>query len=409
MFHRESCRLCGSKDLELVVKLKPIPLAEKYYESSEAAKRADLYPVDLHMCLDCGHVQQLDVIDSETVWDDYTYYSGKAKGMAEHFRDVAAKVVKAYPAPAGALAIDIGSNDGSLLRPFKDAGYKVLGVDPVKEIARMATEAGIETIPSVMSLDLAKKIREKHGPAAVVSAFNVFAHADDMGDMADSIREVLAPDGVFLFEAQYLLDIIEKMMIGTVFHEHISHHSLKPMKKFLESHGMELIDVERVSIQNGSIIGTAQLAGGKRKPTPAVGSLLKLEEERGLDRPETAKGLAERLRKSRDVAASLIARWKDEKASVAGYGAARSGPTLISQLGFAGAIDYIVDDHPQKVFKYTPGDGIQVLPTEELYKRMPKYTIILAWVHADKIIAANRKYLDDGGHFVTLSPEIKIH
>src|SRR5207244_4512592 len=165
---------------------------------------------------------------------------------------------------ADALDVDMGSNDGSLLRPFKLAGHRVLGIDPAREIARRATESGIETIPELMSAELARKIREERGPAEIVCAFNAFAHADNLGEMVDGIRIMLGADGLFFFEVQYLLDIIDGMLIATIFHEHMSHHSVAPMVRFLDRHGLELIDVERVPIQHGALIGSAQLKGGRR-------------------------------------------------------------------------------------------------------------------------------------------------
>lgn len=406
--HRETCRLCDSRNVELVVKLEPIPLSENYCDDSETGKNAARYPVDLYMCSDCGHVQQLDVVDSKSLWESYTYYSGEAKGMPEHFEQVAAKIIDTHRPPAGSLVIDIGSNDGSLLRPFKKAGYGVLGIDPAREIARMATESGVETIPELMSLGLAKQIRDERGPAHVACMFNAFAHADNMGEIAESIRTMLAPDGVFVFEAQYLLDIIDRVLIATIFHEHMSHHSVKALTIFLDRHGMELVDVERVPIQHGSLIGTVQLKGGKRSVSASVKQLLDLEKQRGLDKIETLKQFAEKIRQLRERTSNLVAEWKKSNVSVAGYGAARSGPTLISQLGLTGAIEYIVDDHPQKVNKYSSGDGIRILPTSELCKRMPAYTVILAWVHSAKIIETNREYLDKGGRFVVLCPETRV-
>ncbi len=406
--HRETCRLCDSRNVELVVKLEPIPLSENYCDDSETGKNAARYPVDLYMCSDCGHVQQLDVVDSKSLWESYTYYSGEAKGMPEHFEQVAAKIIDTHRPPAGSLVIDIGSNDGSLLRPFKKAGYGVLGIDPAKDIARMATESGIETIPELMSLGLAQQIRDERGPAHVVCMFNAFAHADNMGEIAESIRTMLAPDGVFVFEAQYLLDIIDRVLIATIFHEHMSHHSVKALTIFLDRHGMELVDVERVPIQHGSLIGTVQRKGGKRSVSASVKQLLDLEAQRGLDKIETLKQFAGKIRQLRERTSKLVAEWKKGNVSVAGYGAARSGPTLISQLGLTGAIEYIVDDHPQKVNKYSSGDGIRILPTAELCKRMPAYTVILAWVHSAKIIETNREYLDKGGRFVVLCPETRV-
>lgn len=408
VFHRKTCRLCDSPKVELVIKLEPIPLSENYTTDSVAGKKAARYPVDVYMCADCGHVHQLDVIDSKSLWENYTYFSGEAKGMPEHFRQVAAKVRETYQLPAESLVIDIGSNDGSLLRPFKDAGHRVLGIDPATEVARQATASGIETIPELMSLPLAENIKKQHGPAHVVCMFNAFAHADNMGEVADSIRTMLAPDGVFVFEAQYLLDIIDRVLIATIFHEHMSHHSVKPLVQFLGLHGMELIDVERAPIQHGSLIGVVQLKGGKRQVKNSVRQLLDLEASRSLDKTATLREFAGKLKQLRQRTEGLVSQWRQDKATVAGYGAARSGPTLIAQLGLAGAIEYIVDDHPQKVGKYSSGDGIPIVPAAELCKRMPDYTVILAWVHAQKIIETNQEYLDKGGRFVVLCPETRV-
>ncbi len=408
VFHRTTCRLCDSGNVELVVKLEPIPLSENYCDDAEAGKNAARYPVDLYMCSDCGHVQQLDVVDSKSLWESYTYYSGDAKGMPEHFRDVAGEIIADYRPVQGSLVIDIGSNDGSLLRPFKEAGFRVLGIDPATEIAKQATNAGIETIPELMSLDLARQIRSGRGAAQVVCMFNAFAHADNMGEIAEGIRELLAPDGIFVFEAQYLLDIIDRVLIATIFHEHMSHHSVKALTVFFDRHGLELIDIDRVPIQHGSLIGKVQLKGAGRPVGESVKALLELEVTRGLDKIETLKQFAEKIRQQRERTTRLVEEWRRSKVSVAGYGAARSGPTLISQLGLTGAIEYIVDDHPQKVNHFSSGDGIPILPTAELCRRMPVYTVILAWVHAAKIIESNREYLERGGRFVILCPETRV-
>ena len=408
-YHRETCRLCESTNVELVVPLVPIPLPDKYVMENQLDQVSEVYPVDLYMCRDCGHVQLLDVINPNILWDgDFSYHSGQTRGMIEHFEDVAQKVIRRYKPAANSLVVDVGSNDGSMLQCFKRQGLRVMGIDPVKEIAKKANDAGIETLPEILTPELAKQIRRKHGSAAVITAFNVFAHADDMAGMTDSIHHMLASDGVFLFEVQYLLDIIDHMLLGTIFHEHLCHHSVKPMRQFLRRHGMELIDVERVTIQRGSIIGTAQRTGGPHPLSPSVEELLTLEKERRLDRPETVRQFADRLTQLKEQAGALITEWKRQGATIAGYGAARSGPTFIAQLNLGDAISFIVDDHPQKVHKYTPGHRIPVLPTEELYKRMPDYVIILAWIHAKKIIAENKKYLEQGGHFVVCCPEVEV-
>ncbi len=406
--HRDTCRLCHSGDVKLVVKLNPVPLAEKYTASPEEAQSAPTYPIDLYMCRQCAHVQLLDVIDSENLWEGYTYHSGQTQGIIQHFNEISEKIIKKYSPTPGSLVIDIGSNDGTLLRCFKNAGYQVHGVDPAKEIAQKATASGIETTAALFTSQVAQQIQQQQGCASVVMAFNVFAHADNLGDMADAIKLLLAEDGVFVFEVQYLMDIVDKVLVGTIFHEHMSHHSLIPMIRFLDQHGMELIDVERVSIQKGSIVGTAQRKGGPRAVAPAVADMVQMEKDRQLNQIEVMEELNNRIERNRAVARELVKSWKAEGLTVAGYGAARSGPTLMAQFEFNDVIEYIFDDHPQKVNRFSPGNGVPVIPTAELCERMPNIVIILAWIHARTIIEKSQAYLAQGGKFVVCTPDVRV-
>lgn len=405
---RETCRLCDSDAVKLVVKLNPVPLAEKYTTTPEEAKKAVKYPIDLYMCADCAHVQILDVIDSTDLWNNYTYHSGQTQGIVNHFKEVSDKIITQFKPAAGSLVVDIGSNDGTLLRYFKNAGHRVHGIDPAKEIADKATASGIATTPSLFTSNVATEIADKQGKASVVTAFNVYAHADNLADMTDGIRTLLADDGVFIFEVQYLMDIVDKVLLGTIFHEHMSHHSLKPLMQFLEAHDLELIDVERVSIQKGSIIGVAQPKGGVRKVSSAVTELLKLEKERNLHQIVVMEEFNQRIEKNRQVARELAANWKKQGFTVAGYGAARSGPTLLAQFEFEDVIQYIFDDHPQKVSKFSPGNGVPVVPTSDLLTRKPDVVIILAWIHARAIIERSQDYLNAGGKFVICTPDVCV-
>lgn len=406
--HKDTCRLCGSMMVEQVVKLNPVPLAEKYTDTAQKAQNAPLYPIDFYMCRNCSHVQLLDVINTDHLWDDYTYHSGQTQGIIDHFQEVSENILKEYKPIPGSLVIDVGSNDGSLLRFFQNVGYRVHGVDPAKEIAKKATSSGIETTPSLFTLAVAQEIRNRYGHASVVTAFNVFAHADNLGEMADAIRYLLAKDGIFVFEVQYLLDIIDKVLLGTIFHEHMSHHSLIPLIKFLDLHDLQLIHVKRVSIQKGSLIGVVQQKGGPRQASSSVNELLQIEKERQLDQLESMGEFNRRIEKNRTLATELVNSWKLQKLVVAGYGAARSGPTLMMQFGFSEIIQWIFDDHPQKVHRFSPPTGIPVLPTSELLKKKPDVVIVLAWIHARSIIEKNQQYLDEGGQFIVCTPDLRV-
>lgn len=407
--HRNKCRLCESKNFSLAVKMAPIPPQEIYLDSATAAREIKRFPVDIYFCNDCGHVQQLDILDSETLWQGYSYESSKAKGMSKHFSDFTDSVLREHaPSKDKSYVLDIGSNDGALLSCFKREGYKVLGIDPAKNLAEQATRVGIPTRADLFTVATANEILQSEGKATIITAFNAFAHADDLKSIAQGVRLLLDDEGVFYFEVQYLLDVLDKVLIGTIFHEHMSHHSLIPMMNFLEAQGMEVIDVIRVPVQHGALIGKVQLKGGVKPIHNRVKELVILEQSRQLQSLHTIKEFGVKVDALRVQAVEFRLKVEQENASVAGYGAARSGQSLISQLQLDGVIEYIVDNHPQKVGKYPAGDGIPVIATQELQARKPDYTVILAWVHVKVIIENNYSYLKQGGTFVVLTPKLVL-
>lgn len=406
---RTTCRLCDSADLRLVVPLAPTPVAEKYLAAGEVDQTQAVYPLDLYMCCACSHVQLLDIVDPKFLFAaDYTFLTSNTAGLVRHYEDYVERIHQAFPPPEKALVVDVGSNDGTLLNFFGKKGLRVLGIEPSQGIAKLANSRGIETLPEFLSLDLAQRISRDFGPAAIVTANNVFAHADDLGSMADAIRTMLAPDGVFIFEVSYLLDVIDHMLLGTIFHEHLSYHSVRPMASFLERHGMELIDVRRETIQGGSFVGTAQLTGGPHPMSPSVEELVELELSRRLDSLDTLKDFSSRLEQQRAKVKVLLEDMKSKGMTVAGYGAARSGTTLIAQMDLGKTIDFIVDDNPDKVNRFSPGHHIPILPTRTLSERKPDCVFILAWIHAKRIIENNRDYLARGGRFVVCFPEVRV-
>ena len=408
--HNINCRLCKSNNLEMVIPLEKIPLTEKYIDKNQLNTTSpyELYPIDIYMCLDCGHVQLLDVIDPDILWDDFTFRTGQAKVIIDHMKEVAKETCSKYKIKSNSLIIDVGSNDGTLLQGFKDHGMKVLGIDPAKDIALEAINAGIPTLPEFLTESLAIKIIKDHGKADVVACFNSFAHADNMNELMACISDMVASDGIFVFEVSYLVDIIDNLLLGTFIHEHLCHYSVIALVKFFNQHGMELIEVERVPYQGGSLIGVVQHIGGPHSVNQTVTELYEYEKARGFNLPETIKNFSKRLDKLIIEFNQLILNWEKAGYEIAGYGSSRSSPTLLSQFKIGNKISFIVDDHPQKVNKYTPGDKIKVIPTKELIKKMPKYTIILAWIHAESIISNNHEYLRKGGNFVVLLPEIRL-
>lgn len=405
---RDNCRLCNSKNLELVLPLKPSALADSYIPAEKLAEKQPLYSLDTWLCLDCGHVQLLEVVDPRIMFSHYLYVTSVSLGLLEHFRKYAQEVVATLQPAKGALAMDIGSNEGALLKNFQSHGLRVLGVDAAQNIAALANAAGVETIADFFTADLARKIRQSHGPATIVTANNVFAHSDVLGDMTDGIRELLAEDGVFVFEVVYLLDLVQQLTFDTIYHEHLSHHSIKPFALFFQKHGMQLFHVERNRSKGGSIRGFAQLAGGPRHVSPAVRELIELEESVGLDKPQIFHDLFSRLDGLKNELRTLLESLKIEGKSIAGYGASASVTTLVHHFEIAKYLDFIVDDDPRRQGLYSPGYHIPVVAKAALSEKKPDYVVVLAWQYAAPIMTKNEAYSAAGGKFIVPLPVLKV-
>ena len=407
---RDTCRLCAGGDLRLVLSLTPTPPANAFVAEEAKDNEQPCFPLDVFFCQACKHVQLLDVVDPKVLFENYVYVSGTSPQFVKHFDDYAGAVMDRFrPAPKS-LVVDVGSNDGTLLARFKSRGLRVLGVDPARDIARAATEAGIETITGFFTPGLATKIVESHGPAAVITANNVFAHADDLSGIARGLTTLLAPDGVFVFEVSYLADVIANTLFDTIYHEHLAYHSLKPLVGFFAAAGMELFAAERVASHGGSLRGMVGLAGGPNETDGSVEALIAQEEEAGLDRADTFLDFATDIDRLGDDLKRLVSGIKAEGKTIAGFGAPAKATTLMYQFGIGPeTIDFIVDDSPLKQGLYTPGHHIQVLPSAALYERRPDYVLVLAWNFAGPIMDKHSAFRDAGGHFIVPLPELRTY
>ena len=399
------CLLCGSGELALALPLARSAVGNDYLPERRPQER---YATSLHLCQSCGNVQIEDVVDPDLLFRQYTYSTTSSLGLVEHFRKYAGEAAAAAGLAPGSLVVDVGSNDGSLLRAFQELGHRAVGVDPAVEIAHCATAAGVPTIPEYFTPEVAARIRDKHGPAALVTANNVFAHSDTLPAMADAVRGLLARDGVFTFEVSYLLDIVQKMLFDTVYHEHLCYHSVKSLRAFFTRHGLELIDVRRIATKGGSLRGTVQLAGGPRAVSPEVGRLLEWESLARLHSLDTFQAYSRRIAAAKEQFASLLDRCRAAGKVVAGYGASPTVTTLIDQFDLAGRLDFLVDDNPVKQNTYSPGHHLPVYPSDAIYEREADAVAVLAWNYATPIMAKHRRFADAGGSFLIPLPQLQI-
>lgn len=405
---RDTCRLCGSQNLQLVLALAPTPIADDYVSAERLEEKQEYFPLDLALCRDCGHTQILDAVNPELLFRNYTYRTSVSLGLVEHFRKVADGLIAQLQIGPGSFVVEIGSNDGSNLRFFQDRGATVLGIDPARDIAAAATASGIETIPEFFTPELAGRIRRERGPATLVIANNVFAHADALGAIADGIRMVLASDGVFVSEVSYMVDIVEKMLFDTLYHEHLCYHAVRPFEHFFRLHGMRLFDVERIPTKGGSIRGFAQRDDGLRPVAPVVGELMAMEERMQFGEAETFLAYAAKIDALKQGLLAHLAKLRGEGKTIAGYGASATVTTLLHHFDLGGKLDFIVDDNAVKQGTFSPGQHIPVLAPTALAERRPDYVVILAWAYAEPIVRKNQAYLAQGGHFIVPVPAVRV-
>lgn len=407
---RKNCRLCKSLDIEKVVEIGKTPVSEKYAISKDQKPDDLLVPLDLYFCTKCSHVQLIHVVDPDFLWDKFTFKTSRNPKLSSHYNNYVKDILNFSKSDLKRnLVVDIGSNDGTLLKIFKNNGFnKVLGIDPAKEIAKEANLNGIETIPKYFDFNLSKEIKSKHGLANIVTANNVYAHIDDMDGITDSIKNILSKDGIFSFEVSYLLDVIEKNLIGTIFHEHLSYHSLSALDKYFRKKELEIIEVLRNPLQGGSIVCYAQHKGGKYLPSESINKILKIEDKLDLNKKISLKKFNNNLISFKKKLNLTLDKLLEQKKRIVGFGSARSATTFINYFNIQKKFLYIVDDNDDKHYKFTPGNRIKVLPSEKIYEDNVDFLIIFAWEHSKKIIEKHNQFRNKGGKFINIFPSIEI-
>jgi len=398
----KSCRLCNSKNIEVLLKLKPMPLGEVYFRKKINAEKVKKYPFSLGLCQSCKNVQTMEVVKSRMLWTNYTYFSGQTKSILEHFEKFSRKVITRFKLNKNDLVFDIGSNDGSLLKFFKSKKIQVLGIDPAENLVRFSNNQNIKTVKGFFNFETSKKILKRNNKPKIITAFNVFAHTEDLRGMLKGIKNLLSDDGIFIFEVQYLGDIYKKKILGTFFHEHMYHYSLFTLKKLFNSFNMNLFDVDKVNIQKGSIIG---YVSKKRFPEKEkIKKMIKIEVNNKFNSKFKLKELKRFIDNQKKKSDKIFKKFK--KISI--YGSARSGPVLGENLCRPEKFQNIFDNHKMKINKYSGYRGLKVIPTKYIKKLKPDLCVILAYLHSKKIIRNNIKYLKDGGNFLIVYPNVKL-
>ena len=365
--------------------------------------------MDLFFCQGCAHLQLLDVVDPGVLFRDYVYASGTSPVFVRHFQDYASWICSRFAVGSGDQIVELGSNDGTLLKCFQSRDCKVLGIDPAEQIAREASESGIPTRTGFFSSVLATSLSAEGWKPKVVVANNVFAHIDDLEDVALGVKTLLGHSAVFVFEVSYLLDVVQKTLFDTIYHEHLDYHSVISLDRFLARLGLELIDVERTAPHGGSLRVVAQVKGGERARSSSVDQLILLERGAGLDQADTYRYFADNIDGLRRELRAVLDRVRVEGKTIAGFGAPAKATTLMHHFGLGSKdLMYVVDDSPLKQGLYSPGLHIPIVSAQELQKRPVDYLLILAWNFSQSIIEKNTRFSDAGGRFIVPVPKVEV-
>jgi len=400
--YKTNCRVCNNTQLQKVLDLGLSPLANNLLNDKE--DKAELFPLELMYCSDCHNCQLSYTVAAGKMFDHYLYVSSTAKSFRDHFENAANQYINDFKLTTDNLIIDIGSNDGIALKPFKEKGFKVLGIEPAKNIAELANSNGIDTLNEYFTYQVANKIKDK---AAIITASNVFAHADGLEEIAHAAMSVLKSDGHFILEVQYLLDTIKDLTFDNIYHEHVNYWCVTSINNFFNRLGYSVVKVEHVNTHGGSI--RVFVKHTNNDIDPSVSYFLEKEKLFGLTDISLYNIFAENVLNAKLTFLSNIKKIKDKNQTIVGYGSPAKATTTLNYFGVTNKdIDYILEDNSLKHNKYLPGVMIPIYSREMLSKQLPDNILIMAWNFAKEIIANNQELVDKNVNFINIK-DLQFH
>ena len=405
-----SCRSCGAGLEHVFVDLGQSPLANSFLSEADLQQPEAEYPLRVLVCDACLLVQLPEFESPDKIFTDYAYFSSYSQSWLDHARRYADEMTTRFGLGRTSKVVEVASNDGYLLRFFKDQSVPVLGIEPAANVAEAALAAGIDTRVEFFGEQTATRLLETEGAADLLLGNNVLAHVPDLNDFVRGLRVLLAPDGVITMEFPHVMRLIERNQFDTIYHEHFSYFSLGTVQRVFARHGLEVFDVDELPTHGGSLRVYAAHADSKaHSESAAVARILATESGRSLDTLEGYSHFEPRVRSTRDKLLEFINSLKAEGSSVAGYGAPAKGNTLLNYCGIGpDTLDYTVDKNPHKQGKFLPGSRIPVFAPERLRQTKPEYVFVLPWNLRDEISAEWAEIKDWGARFFVAIPEIEV-
>lgn len=406
-FLKKNCVLCNSVKIEKVFKLANTPLANSYPQNKKTKEK--YYGLTLVLCKNCGHLQLKEIVNPNILFDNYVYVSGTSKVLKTHFTKYAKTIIKKFKIKKKDYILDIACNDGTFLNNFTSKGYKnVVGIEPAKNLKKYNIEKNIDININYFSFNFSKEMKEKYKSFKVITANNVCAHTPYLFDFFKGIKNILSKKGVFVFEVSYLLDVIDKLQFDTIYHEHMSYHSLLPLKKFVAKLELEIIDFERVDAQGGSIRVYVSHAGSFKVKNLKIKKQILKEINSGIFKKITFDKFFNKIINQKKILKKELKKFKQKKFNIIGYGAPAKLTTFCHLLNInKNDIEYIIDDNKLKQNFFSPGKKIPIRSFEYALKKKPDVIIILAWNFFDSIVDKCKKYFNNKVVFIKAFPKIK--
>ncbi len=382
------CRVCGG-GLNHYLSLGLSPLANNLNTKKNVLN--DLYPLDLNFCKKCSNSQLSIVVPPEKMFTNYLYMSSTSEKFRKHFYEIANELKHDFNLNQKTLVIDIGSNDGIFLNPLKNLGINAIGIEPARNLAKIANLKGFNTIPEYFDEKTVKKIEKNYGKAKLITAFNVFAHNDDLKGILKNVQNLLNQDGEFIFEIQYLLKTIKDLTFDNIYHEHVNYWCLLSILNFFEDSELKVYKVREVDTHGGSLrVYTSK--NKNKKVDKSVKKYVELEKKNKLDKIETYKKFAKKVEQVKSQSLQTINDIVEDGKIIVGYGAPAKATTLLNYFGINEKhFKHVIDDSKVKHNKYIPGVNIKIISKNSRIIKHIDYVFVLAWNFFDEIVEKNKE------------------
>jgi len=381
-----------------------MPLVNAFRKKKDTREKK--YDLSIGFCPNCYLVQLMKHVSPQEIFEDYIYFSSVSLSVLEHSKKTANYLSRKLGLTKKSLVIETGSNDGVHLQFYKKKGIKVLGIDPAKNIAKVANEKGIPTLPDFFNLALSKKLVSQGIKSDLFYGANMFAHVPQIVDFTKGLKIILKDKGTAVFESPYIKGLLENKF-DSIYHEHVFYYSLIALQNLFKKAGLEIYDIEFIAMAGGSL-RVFVCHPGVYKISSHVSKLAQDEIKNGFDKIGTYRKMNMRIEKLKKDILSLLNRLKKEGKSIAAYSIPAKGVILLNYFDIGKYLDFIVDKSPAKQNLYVPGNNMKVFPIKKIIEDKPDYIFILAWNLADEIINQLEEYRKTGGKFIIPIPRIKI-